>query len=151
MEVEIINWEKLSGFGVEIPGGINAFTQFYESVFNDVKKKVNIVFVDQAEIRELNMKFRQKDVATDVLSFNIDSEDVLGEVYVSLDYLKSEGRLDTHEILRMIVHGTLHLMGMDHEGYFDYDGVSKEPMFVEQEKRLAELLSYFGEANKKWS
>lgn len=41
-----------------------------------------------------------------------------GEVYVCLDFLRNQGRLNVVEVLRMIVHGFLHIYGYDHKEYF---------------------------------
>jgi probable rRNA maturation factor len=86
---------------------------------------VNVVIVDDAEIRRLNRTFRGKDKATDVLSFSyIEDGDtgedgVAGDVYVSHQTLARDARrlgvaagdLST----RIVVHGLLHIIGYDHE------------------------------------
>ncbi len=73
-----------------------------------------VSFVSSDEIRELNKQHRGEDSSTDVLSFPIDSvaegfgEDrELGDVVISPD--------DTEDLREAVVHGVLHLVGMDHE------------------------------------
>jgi probable rRNA maturation factor len=72
-----------------------------------------IEFVDARRIAELNGLFRAKQQPTDVLSFPIDGvgpaggERELGDVVICLEY--------TSDVREAIVHGVLHLLGMDHE------------------------------------
>jgi probable rRNA maturation factor len=83
---------------------------------------VNIVFVEDREIKKLNRKYRRLNQATDVLSFNIDDvsgrDSILGEIYISLEtagkYAGKDGISLTAEILGLCCHGALHLLGYDH-------------------------------------
>ena len=74
---------------------------------------VAIEFVDSDRIRDLNREWRGKDGPTDVLSFPIDEGDEafgereLGDVVIS--------PADTEDLREAVVHGVLHLTGMDHE------------------------------------
>jgi probable rRNA maturation factor len=75
---------------------------------------VAIAFVDPARIAELNAEHRGKDGPTDVLSFPIDEAEIdvpgpreLGDVVICPEH--------TADIREAIVHGVLHLVGMDHE------------------------------------
>ena len=76
---------------------------------------------DDEEIRELNRTFRRKNYATDVLSFP--SSDVacgtMGDVAISLQRAKEQAHEHGHstgdELKILLLHGVLHLMGMDHE------------------------------------
>ncbi|MCX5749023.1 MAG: rRNA maturation RNase YbeY [Candidatus Saganbacteria bacterium] len=81
--------------------------------------KVEITFVDDAVIRSLNRKFRKIDKATDVLSFNMDDEDILGEVVISKDTAKRNAARYAvsyeKETERLVIHGTLHLLGFGHD------------------------------------
>lgn len=85
---------------------------------------LNILFTDDTEIRELNREFRNKDKATDVLSFpsgeKLSGRSFLGELVISIPTAKRQARefevTLRDELLRLIVHGLLHLLGYDHEG-----------------------------------
>jgi probable rRNA maturation factor len=74
---------------------------------------VAVEFVDEAKIRELNRDFRSIDKATDVLSFGIDEDGStpgpreLGDIVICPEL--------TEDVREAIVHGALHLSGMDHE------------------------------------
>jgi probable rRNA maturation factor len=90
------------------------------------KAELSIALVDDAAIAELNQRYRGKSGATDVLSFSLlegahaeRRGDLLGDVVVSLDTAAVQARrgrrsLDD-EVLRLLIHGTLHLLGHDHE------------------------------------
>jgi probable rRNA maturation factor len=78
------------------------------------------------ELRRLNREFRGKDEATDVLSFAAMGADVLstetaalGDIAISLARAREQGRRFGHttedEIRILMLHGVLHLTGMDHE------------------------------------
>ena len=73
-------------------------------------------------IRELNRRYRNRDTPTDVLSFPLADEvcpDLLGDVVISVDTLRRQARRRKRsvadELLRLLIHGILHLLGYDHE------------------------------------
>jgi probable rRNA maturation factor len=74
---------------------------------------VAIEFVDSERIRELNREYRRLDEPTDVLSFAIDGDGAtagpreLGDIVICPEH--------TEDLREAIVHGALHLTGMDHE------------------------------------
>ena len=94
--------------------------------------EVSVTFVDNAEIRDLNKKFRSIDKATDVLSFPLfdyegDSEEppvdemlgMLGDIVLSLERAAEQANEYGHsferEVAFLTVHSMLHLLGYDHE------------------------------------
>jgi probable rRNA maturation factor len=76
-----------------------------------------------AELRRLNRKFRAKDQATDVLSFpsgtGLPARSSLGSIAISLQRARAQARALGHstedEIRILMLHGILHLTGLDHE------------------------------------
>ncbi|MBV9918883.1 MAG: rRNA maturation RNase YbeY [Solirubrobacterales bacterium] len=74
---------------------------------------VAIEFVDENRIRELNREFRARDEPTDVLSFGVDENGApagpreLGDIVICTTH--------TEDLREAVVHGSLHLSGMDHE------------------------------------
>ena len=74
---------------------------------------VAIEFVDEERIRDLNREYRQKDEPTDVLSFGVDENGAsagpreLGDIVICPEH--------TLDLREAVVHGSLHLSGMDHE------------------------------------
>ena len=80
---------------------------------------VDLYLTDDEEIRVLNRTYRNRDKATDVLSFPLKDKwnSSLGEIIISVetaDRQKEEQSLG-EEILQLFVHGLLHLLGYDHE------------------------------------
>jgi len=69
--------------------------------------RVSLAFVGKAEMQNLNKKFRGKDEPTDVLSF-----EGINEVVICPEIVKKEGE----NIMRVFIHGVLHLLGYEHEG-----------------------------------
>lgn len=106
------------------------------------------VLTDDTEIRQINRDYRKKDRATDVITFALFSDDEnkfvfdktieLGEIIVSIDTAKNQAQSKTKEglkkeVLTLICHGILHLLGFDHMTDKDYnfivriqDGVIKK-------------------------
>ena len=90
------------------------------------RAELSVVLVDDAEIAALNARYRGEDRPTDVLSFSLLEGPhaerrgaLLGDVVVSLETAATQARrrrrcLDD-EVLRLLIHGTLHLVGHDHE------------------------------------
>ncbi len=78
--------------------------------------EVSVALVDAETIRGLNAKFRGKDEPTDVLSFEVDGPygEMVGEVVVCPECASSEMGIE-----ELVVHGALHLGGMDHGEDFD--------------------------------
>jgi len=92
--------------------------------------EISVTLCDNAHIRALNKKYRNKDNHTDVLSFPIyDNGEfdvgeciggaVLGDIVISLERAKEQAKELGHGFLREVafltVHSTLHLLGYDHE------------------------------------
>ncbi len=101
--------------------------------------EVSLVFTDDVHIQELNKMWRQKDKPTNVLSFpGDDSEEppfgpLLGDIIIAKETVKREaeelGIPFKHHIIHLIVHGTLHLFGYDHQ-------IEEEAEEMEAEERL---------------
>lgn len=72
-----------------------------------------IEFVDEVRIRDLNRRHRGHDTPTDVLSFGIDEDGPAAGPRELGDIVICPAR--THDIREAVVHGALHLAGMDHE------------------------------------
>jgi len=78
------------------------------------------VVTTDRELRRLNREFRSKDYTTDVLSFPAaDSGGFLGDIAISYERAKAQaseyGLSTAQEIEILMLHGLLHLLGMDHE------------------------------------
>jgi probable rRNA maturation factor len=78
--------------------------------------EVSVALVDAETIRDLNFKFRNKDEVTDVLSFEVDGPygEMVGEVVICPSCASQEMSVE-----ELVVHGALHLGGMDHGEDFE--------------------------------
>ena len=89
--------------------------------------EVSVRLVNEEESRELNHRYRQQDKATNVLSFPFDGMEglpdeavrPLGDLVICAPVVAKEASEQDKAVLdhwaRMVVHGTLHLLGYDHE------------------------------------
>jgi probable rRNA maturation factor len=97
---------------------ITAATRIYETEKLPFSKKTHVILCSDRTIRRLNSMFRNRNRPTDVLSFNYDENDLLGEIYISLQRAKVQAReykvTYNNEVLRLFVHGMFHLLGFDH-------------------------------------
>ncbi|MBT4210217.1 MAG: rRNA maturation RNase YbeY [Candidatus Komeilibacteria bacterium] len=84
-----------------------------------LKKQISIALVDAKEITNLNQVYRQKNKVTDVLSFVLDDDYILGEVLICLSQARRQAKEKNNtykaELQLLTVHGILHLLGYDHE------------------------------------
>jgi len=82
-------------------------------------KEVSIAFVGDKAIRELNKKYRKIDKATDVLSFEGDNVNYLGEIVIDYTQIKRQARKYSKNIKEelnfILIHGLLHLLGYEDE------------------------------------
>jgi probable rRNA maturation factor len=80
---------------------------------------MTVAIVPDARVRALNRQYRQKDRATDVLSFPSDERGFLGDVVIASGVAVRQARAAGHSLrteLRVLaLHGLLHLLGYDHE------------------------------------
>lgn len=86
--------------------------------------EVSLAFVNDEEMRNLNLQFRGIDGTTDVLSFPFDNKpgkenNYLGDIAISYDTARNQAQEFGHsfrsEIFQLFAHGLLHLCGFDHE------------------------------------
>lgn len=77
---------------------------------------LSVVFVGSRYIRKMNRQFLNHDYITDVIAFPFDDGmGIDGEVYINLDRAKTQAReygvVFLEEVRRLLIHGTLHLLG----------------------------------------
>ena len=79
--------------------------------------EVSVALVSLSTIAELNLKYRDIESPTDVLSFEIDGPygEMTGEVVVAPGYVRD----DLSAVEELVVHGALHLAGMEHGDDFE--------------------------------
>ncbi|MBQ0013478.1 MAG: rRNA maturation RNase YbeY, partial [Proteobacteria bacterium] len=96
----------------------------FEKIANAVVRKkhsdseVSIILTNDKEIHKLNRQYRNIDSPTNVLSFELGDDLLLGDIYISLDTVMREAAdadiSVSEHTAHMIVHGVLHLLGYDH-------------------------------------
>lgn len=108
--------------------------------------QLSVMFCNNEFIEDLNKQFRHKDGPTDVLSFENgeifkdDGEErfLAGDIVISLEFLRKNAEEFNvpvnEELKRLLIHGILHLSGMDHE-----TNAEDEEMLIRQERILAEF------------
>ena len=129
---------------VPLPPWTGAAGSFIKSVLKRLGLKdweLSVLFCNNKYIKSLNAEYRNRDEATDVLSFPIGEMSpsgtfMAGDLVISLDALKENARFfgvsEDEELRRLLVHGILHLSGEDHAT----NGI-EEPMLETQEELLA--------------
>jgi probable rRNA maturation factor len=146
-----MNAVEISVEGVETPSWIGKARDYASAVLAHLGKDgwdLSILFCDDAFIRNLNRQYRDRDEPTDVLSFEQGASYktpegeirfLAGDIVISLDTLernvKSYGVEADEELKRLLIHGILHLSGMDH------GEEESDPMLELQEKTLRDLIA----------
>lgn len=106
---------------------------------NRVREKISLAFVNKEEIKKINKKFRHKNKPTDVLSFLINEKQYLGEIIICPEVVKENAKkyktTVKQEMMKVFIHGILHLLGYEHEK------TKKEAEIMEkkQEKYLSKI------------
>ncbi len=85
--------------------------------------QINLRFVDAEEGRQLNLEYRQKDYATNVLTFayteDEDAEETQADIILCTEVLQREAQEQNKSVIEhcahLVVHGVLHAQGYDHE------------------------------------
>lgn len=99
-------------------------TAWIKAVADSYGKKVGEIgylFVDDAKILEVNREYLGHDYYTDIITFDYDEGDTInGDLVISLDTVRSNAKLFgkdyDEELHRVIIHGILHLCGINDKG-----------------------------------
>ena len=110
--------------------------------------ELSLALIGNAEMQELNARYRHKNYPTDVLSFPsakklpVDAP-LLGDVIISVDkaaeQAKERRRTLDQEIVTLLIHGIVHLLGYDHER-----SAKDARIMTRMEKKLARQLCDLG-------
>jgi probable rRNA maturation factor len=119
----------------------NTLVQVFPKKYRFIKKKISLTILlsNNKNIKKLNKKFRNKNKATDVLSFpsekklNIKKSPYIGDIVVSYEFINKPKALSALEfkskVTKIFIHGFLHLLGYDHVKLKDF-----KKMLIEEEK-----------------
>lgn len=132
---------------IDPPVWLGSYEAFLERAIREmglVPEGFSVTLCADPFIRDLNKRFRNKDEATDVLSFESTAaegrdpssrRDLAGDLVISLDTLRVNAEYFSvpmeEELRRVTVHGILHLLGWDHA-----TNEPSEAMLVHQESLL---------------
>ncbi len=102
---------------------------------------VTVTFMSSARMRALNRRTFGRDYATDVIAFSLPHADrLIGDVYVCPSHARRAARCfnvtPREELLRLVVHGTLHVLGHNHP---DDGPRTQSPMWERQERYVRAL------------
>ena len=112
LDIEVLGTQLLDG-GDPIPLEVRELCVLALASAGIEEGHLAVEFVDADRIHELNREFRSKDAPTDVLSFGVDEDGPapgpreLGDIVICPEH--------TTDLREAVIHGTLHLTGMDHE------------------------------------
>jgi probable rRNA maturation factor len=104
--------------------------------------QITVVITDNESVQALNQQFRNIDAPTDILSFpfsgNADVASYLGDLVIAFPYASAQAEREQHPLedsmMLLVVHGTLHLLGYDHD-----TPENRQDMWDAQEQALLAL------------
>jgi probable rRNA maturation factor len=141
MEIEVFNLTN-----EDIDEELDGLNKYLHSVAKDENLGnviFNVIIVDNNKIHEINKEYRNIDRETDVISFALEDDKtfnttdvrMLGDIYISIDKVRSQAEEYGHSFKRelyfLATHGLLHLLGYDHMTKED-----EKVMFSKQEEVL---------------
>ena len=118
----------------------NSFPKKYQ--FFNKRVSLTILLSNNKKIKKLNKDFRNKNKSTDILSFPFDEKSkiskktYLGDIIISYNFVdrpRSQNlKIFKDKLIRIFIHGFLHLLNFDHKKNNDYKIMSKEEDFIYQ-------------------
>ena len=103
------------------------------------KDEITVILCNDIRIRRLNRDYLHQDRTTDVISFDLSdphANKIVGEIYINLDRARKQalefGVSFWNELLRLTIHGMLHLYDYD-----DREPISRDKMIAKQEEMVA--------------
>jgi probable rRNA maturation factor len=113
------------GTGKKVPSrALKKIAQAVLAVVGQAQAELSVALIGNAEMQKLNRQYRHKDYPTDVLSFPIEDtlfagHRLLGDVIISVEkaaeQAQEHGRTRDEELVTLLIHGIVHLLGYDHE------------------------------------
>ncbi len=130
--------KKLKNKGIFFKKICKAFPKKYK--FQNKKITLTVLLSNNKNIKKLNKVFRKKNKSTDILSFPLDKKikisknTYLGDIIISYNYLdkprSQDLKLFKEKVIKIFIHGFLHLLGFDHKKNRDHSKMLKEENFL---------------------
>ena len=128
-------WEnKLKKPEIYFKKKLNKLSKF--SSFKNKNQEFTVMLTNNKKMKDLNSKFRNKNVSTDVLSFpsniKLNNKIYLGDIAISFEIINRRSKSSSfdHELDKMWIHGYLHLLGYDHKKNKDYYLMKKKENLI---------------------
>lgn len=113
----LINIHDEGGFGIVDESNTKRIVTSILSDYNCESALVNLIYLNNEDIHQMNKKYLDHDYPTDVITFTLDEDELEGEIYIGVETAeenaKKYGAKLNEELLRLAAHGTLHLMNED--------------------------------------
>jgi probable rRNA maturation factor len=126
--------DEVGHAGLDTERATRLFATTFSTLGLDLEQigEVSVALVDPETIRDLNLRFRDRDATTDVLSFEVDGPygEMVGEVVICPLCADPEMGVD-----ELVVHGALHLGGMEHGEDFEATEMARLQRAVMEELR----------------
>ena len=105
------------------------------SSFKKKKHEFSVLLTNNKKMKNLNFKFRNKDKATDVLSFpfsKLKKSQYIGDIAISFEIVNQRAKSSNFffELDKMWIHGYFHLIGYDHKKIKDFKKMNKKENLV---------------------
>ena len=124
MAINADGWQNEETLRQLVDGVLQA--TLLELGFDNIDSELSLVFTNDADIREINGKWRHIDKPTNVLSFPAfalqpgqEPGEILGDIVIARETVEreaaEEGKSFDDHLSHLVVHGLLHLMGYDHQ------------------------------------
>jgi len=136
--IDNVNWKKkLKKTELFFNKILKNFPKKYQ--FNKKKVILTVLLSNNEKIKQLNKKFRKKNEPTDILSFPFGKKiskniTYLGDIIISYDFMNKPKPLNIFEfknkVIRIFIHGFLHLIGFDHIKVSEFKRMNKEELKI---------------------
>jgi len=155
IEIDVVSEHKLWNKKIKKPNNFfNTLAKFFPSKYRFIKKKVSftVLLSNNENIKRLNKKFRNKNKATDVLSFpsekkiNIKKSPYIGDIVISYEFMNKPNTLSVIEfknkVAKIFIHGFLHLFGYDHIKLKDFNKmlIAEKKIYKTIETKIEKLV-----------
>ena len=132
----------------------NSLVKVFPKKYRFIKKKISLTILlsNNKNIKKLNKKFRNKNKATDVLSFpsekkiNIKKSPYIGDIVISYNFMNKPKALSILEfknkVAKIFIHGFLHLLGHDHIKLKDFKVmlIEEEMIYQTTKKKIVKIV-----------